>query len=36
MTRWEVVASDPVLCQEYNDVIKSIADGYVREGAAYY
>ena len=36
MTRWEVVASDPVLCQEYNDMVKSIADGYVKEGAAYY
>lgn len=36
MTRWEVVASDPVLCQEYNDMVKSIADRYVRDGSAYY
>ena len=36
MTRWEVVASDPVLCQEYNDMIKSIAERYIHDGDAFY
>ena len=36
MTRWEVVASSKELCERYNDVIKSIADEYVKSGDAYY
>ncbi len=36
MTRWEVVASDQQLCDEYNNVVKEIADSYVKQGIAYY
>ena len=36
MTRWEVVASDEEICKKYNDIVKSIADRFVAEGAAYY
>ena len=36
MARWEVVASDGALCREYNDLVKSVTDRYVKNGLAYY
>ena len=36
MTRWEVVASDPDLCREINDLIRSVTDEYVSKGYAHY
>ena len=36
MTRWEVVASDKELCDEYNGIIRSITDMYVKNGWAHY
>ena len=36
MCRWEIVASDQKLCEEYNNIVKKIADGYVEKGYAHY
>lgn len=36
MTRWEVVASDPELCKEMNNLIVEIADRYIEKGFAHY
>ena len=36
MCRWEVVASDQELCEEYNNIVKKIADSYVEKGYAHY
>lgn len=36
MTRWEVVASSPELCKEFNDIIVEIAKRYVENGWAHF
>ena len=36
MTRWEVVASAPELCDDINNMIRSVADAYVEKGLAHY
>lgn len=36
MTRWEVVAATEEDCNKINDIIKEIADRYVKEGLAHY
>lgn len=36
LARWEIAASSQELCTEYESLVRSVADGYVKAGIAHY